>query len=70
MKRDMHYRTKSLKQLIEGYAFEAGRKNLQDKKATQEAIKHEIYARINDTFSMLDDNPESAEQIYKQLIEH
>lgn len=70
MKRDIHYRTKSLKELIDGYAFEVGRENMQDRKATQKAIVLEVYARIKDTFDMLDADPESADQIYKQLIEH
>lgn len=70
MKRDMHYRTKSLKQLIDGYAHEVGRNNQKDKKITQSAIVNEIYARIKDTFDMLDTDPDAADQIYKQLIEH
>lgn len=70
MKRDLYYRTKSLKELIEGYAFEVRRQNVQDKKTTQKAIVLEVYARIKDTFDMLDSDPESVDQIYKQLIEH
>lgn len=70
MVRDMYYKTKSLKELINGYAFEIGRTNQRDKEANQKAIVSEIYARINDTFNMLDDDPEAADQIYKQLIEH
>lgn len=70
MKRNIEYRTKSLKQLIDGYAHEVGRSNQQDKEITQKAIVSEIYARIKDTFDMLDADPESADQIYKQLIEH
>lgn len=70
MKRDMHYRTKSLKQLIDGYAYEAGRINQQDKESTQKAIVSEVYARIKDTFDMLDADPEAVNQIYRQLIEH
>lgn len=70
MKRDIHYRTKSLKELIDGYAFEAGRTDRQDREATQKAIVNEVYARIKDTFDLLDADPESADQIYRQLIEH
>ncbi len=70
MARDMHYRTKSLKELIDGYAFEAGRINQEDKAITQKAIVSEVYARIKDTFDMLDADPEAADQIYSQLIEH
>lgn len=70
MKRDLYYRTKSLKELIGGYAFEVRRQNVQDKKTIQKAIVLEVYARIKDTFDMLDSDPESVDQIYKQLIEH
>ncbi len=70
MKRDMHYKTRSLKQLIDEYAHEVGRANKQDKEVTQKAIVLEIYTRIKDTFDMLDAEPDSADQIYKQLIEH
>lgn len=68
--RNLTYRTKSLRGLINGYAYEAGRDNLQDKEATQKAIVLEVYARVKDTFDMLDRDPDAAEQIYKQLIEH
>jgi len=70
MKRDMHYRTKSLKELIDGYAFEVDRENIQDRESTQKAIVLEVYARIKDTFDMLDADPEATDQIYRQLIEH
>ena len=69
-KRSLTYRTKSLKELINGYAHEAGRDNQQEKEATQKAIVLEVYARIKDTFDMLDKDPNTAEQIYRQLIEH
>ena len=70
MKRNMNYRVKSLKELVDGYAHEVGRENKQDREATQKAIVLEVYARIKDTFEMLDADPDAAEQIYKQLIEH
>ena len=69
-KRDPAYRMKSLKRLLEGYAFEVGRRNQADKEATQCRIMNEVYARIKDTFKMLEVEPEAIEQIYKQLIEH
>ena len=69
-KRDINYRTKSLQELICGYAHEVGRDNQQDKETTQKAIVLEVYARIKDTFDMLDKDPDAVEQIYKQLIEH
>ena len=64
MRRDMHYRTKSLKELIDAYAFEVGRKNLQNREATQKTIVNEVYARIKDT------DPDAVDQMYRQLIEH
>ncbi len=70
MKRDINYRVKSLKELINGYAQEVGRINQQDKETTQKAIVNEVYARIKDTFDMLDANPDAVDQIYRQLIEH
>lgn len=70
MKRDMHYRTKSLKELIDGYAFESGRDNREDRETAKKAIVNEVYARTKDTFDMLDADPEAVNQIYKQLIEH
>lgn len=70
MTRDAHYRVKSLRELIDGYAFEIGRKNQQDREFTQRAIVLEVYARIKDMFDMLDANPESSEQICRQLIGH
>lgn len=42
MKRNMNYRVKSLKELIDGYA------------------------RIKDTFNMLDNEPDAAERIYRE----
>lgn len=68
--RNLTYRNKSLKELINGYAYEAGRDNPQEKEATQKAIVLEVYARIKDTFDMVDKDPNAAEQIYRQLIEH
>lgn len=68
--RNLTYRNKSLQELINGYAHEVGRDNLQEKETTQKAIVIEVYARVKDTFEMLDRDPDAAEQIYKQLIEH
>lgn len=69
-KRDPAYRIKSLKQLLDGYAFEVRRRDQVDKEATQRRIMNEVYARIKDAFKMLEVEPEAIEQIYKQLIEH
>ena len=70
MKRDIKYRTKSLKELIDAYAYEVGRGNQQDKEMNQKPIVNEVYARIKATFDMLDADPDAVDQIYKQLIEH
>ena len=69
-KRDGHYRTKSLQELIFCYAEEAGRIDQKDREVAQKLIVFEVYARVRDTFDMLDADPSSAEQIYRQLIEH
>lgn len=69
-KRLIEYRTKSLRELIDQYAYEADRVDQKDKEITQKAIVLEVYARIKDTFDMLDADPEAADQIYRQLIEH
>ena len=71
MKRDMHYKMKSLEDLLKAYAFENDRINKEDSKITQALIVNEVYARIKDTFDLLEDATESdVPQIYKQLIEH
>ncbi len=70
MKRNINYRTKSLKELINCYAHEVGRDDQKNKETTQRIIVNEVYARIKDAFDMLDADPEAADQIYKQLIEH
>lgn len=67
----MHYRTKSLEALLKAYAFENDRINKEDSKITQALIVNEVYARIKDTFDLLENAAESdVQQIYKQLIEH
>ena len=68
--RNMNYRTKSLKELIDEYAFESGRDSREDREATKKAIVNEVYARIKDTFDMLDDDPAAVDQVYAQLIAH
>lgn len=68
--RPINYRMKSLKELINAYAFESGRDSQEDQEATKKAIVNEVYARIKDTFDMLDDDPNAVDQVYRQLIEH
>lgn len=48
------YRTKTTEQLIEMYAFEAGRINQEDKKVTQRLIKTELNRRFDTTLRLLD----------------
>lgn len=70
-KRDMNYRTKSLEALLKAYAFENDRINKEESEVTKRLIVNEVYARIKDTFDLLEDATESdVPQIYKQLIEH
>lgn len=69
-KRNRPYRNKSLQELISCYADEAGRIDQKDREVAQRLIVFEVYARIRDTFDMLDADPASVEQIYRQLIEH
>ncbi len=69
MKRDMHYRTKTLKQLINCYADETNRINQKDRELSKRLIVNEVYARVKETFDLLDAEPDAADQIYKQLIE-
>lgn len=68
-KRISDYRKRTLKELVCAYAYESGRIEEKEKKSTQKHIVLEVYARVKDTFDLLDKNPEAAEQIYKQLIE-
>lgn len=68
--RSVNYRMKSLKGLIDAYAFESGRDSQEDREATKKAIVNEVYARIKDTFDVLDADPDAVDQIYKHLIEH
>ena len=69
MKRPINYRTKSLKQLLEAYAFENDRINREDAEITQKYIVNEIYARVKATFDFLDDGA-TVESVYNQLVEH
>lgn len=48
------YRMKTTEQLIEMYAFEAGRVNQEDKKIAQCHIKTELKRRFDTTLRLLD----------------
>lgn len=68
--RPIAYRTKTLERLLDIYAFESSRINVEDRSTTMLLVKHEIMTRINETFSMLDRHPEEVAQIYNQLINY
>lgn len=50
-----NYRLWTTEELIEGYAWEFGRKNQDDAKHTQRLIKVELTRRFNAVLDMLDD---------------
>ena len=49
------YRLWTTEELIEGYAWEAGRINQKDREITQRLIKKELKRRFNATLRLLDD---------------
>lgn len=70
MNRPINYRMKSLDELLRCYADETSRMNADDRNTTQRLIKNEVLMRIEDTFKMIDEQPEDVQQIYNQLINH
>lgn len=56
----MNYYTATTKQLVEAYAFEAGRINERDRQETQSLIKEELQRRW-ELFSKALDDPQTAE---------
>lgn len=67
MNRSMNYRTKNLMELLEAYSFENSRINKEDAEATKKNIVNEVYARIKDTFDLLEGGAD-AEVAYIQFI--
>lgn len=64
------YRLWTTQELIEGYAFEAGRINQKDRETAQRGIKRELKRRFDATLRLLDDeqttkNPEGT---YRYLL--
>lgn len=64
----MNYYTASTKQLVEAYAWEAGRINDHDREITQGEIRKELERRWEQFINMLDDeqtreNPDGTYQI-------
>lgn len=70
MKRNIAYRTKSLKELLEIYSFENGRVNKEDAEVTKRLVVNEVYARIKSTFDGLEERDADVDTLYKQLVEH
>lgn len=70
MNRPINYRMKSLEGLLTCYADETSRMNADDRNTTQRLIKNEVLMRIEDTFKMIDEQPEDVQQIYNQLLNH
>lgn len=65
--RPMNYRTKTVEQLIEAYAFETDRISREDAEITQGFIRDELFERVKSAFRQLD-NGCSPESVYKQFI--
>ena len=54
------YRLWTTEELIEAYAFEAGRINQQDRETTQRLIRKELKRRFDTTLRLLDDEQTTA----------
>ena len=66
-----NYRLWTTEELIEAYAWEAGRINQEDRKITQRLIKKELRRRFNATIQLLDDEQttENPQGLFRYLIE-
>ena len=64
------YRLWTTKELIEAYAFEAGRINEKDRLEAQRQIKRELKRRFDATLRLLDDEQttENPEGTYRYLL--
>lgn len=65
-----NYRLWTTQELIEAYAWEAGRINQEDRKRTQQLIKKELRRRFAETIMLLDDEQttENPQGTYRYLI--
>lgn len=63
-----NYSSMSLEELIRGYAHAVEHSEWEDRKITRKMIVTEVYARIKNTFDMLDTVQEEAGHIYEMLI--
>lgn len=68
MDRKNSYGRKPLEELIREYAHAVDNGDWQDSRLSKKMIVNEVYARIKNTFDMLDAVPEDADQIYEMLI--
>ena len=61
---------RATEELIEAYAWEAGRINQEDRKITQRLIKKELRRRFNATIQLLDDEQttENPQGLFRYLI--
>ena len=64
------YRLWTTEELIEAYAFEAGRINQQDRETTQRLIRKELKRRFGATLRLLDDEQttENPKGTYRYLL--
>ncbi len=65
-----NYRLWTTEELIEAYAWEAGRINQEDRKITQRLIKKELRRRFNATIQLLDDEQttDNPQGLFRYLI--
>ena len=62
------YRLWTTEELIEAYAWEAGRINQEDRRRTQRLIKQELKRRFDATLRLLDDEQTTQEAPEKGLL--
>ena len=65
-----NYRLWTTQELIEAYAWEAGRINKEDRRQTQRLIKKELRRRFSATIQLLDDDQttENPQGLFRYLI--
>lgn len=68
MERESGYSRRPLEDLIREYAHAVDNGDWPDSRLSKKMIVNEVYARIKNTFDMLDEIPEDADQIYEMLI--
>lgn len=68
MDRKNSYGRKSLEELLREYVHAVDNGDWPDSRLSRKVIVNEVYARIKNTFDMLDEVPEDADNIYEMLI--